>query len=840
MDWGITGIGDRTIGTRIGDGLYNTGGMAVINYMTQNGGFTGEWRACRYYGVTDGVERRYIIKMNVEWAGGPYTTLGMAVINYITHNGDFTGVWRACRYYGVTDGVDWYKDCGWASQHWAGGGCVSGGYSTLIMQWNGVTDGVVRRCIIKMNVGWAGGPYTTLKVLWNEWTTGDWRWALQHWVGSGWVVGEYSTLIMQWNGGDQLYDSEWGLHVRVEGMPLLRSGPYTTLKVLWNEWTTGVQKLMGEGLGDNGGMAVINYITHNGDFTGVWRACRYYGVTDGVDWYKDCGWASQHWAGGGCVSGGGMAVINYITHNGDFTGVWRACRYYVITDGVVRRYIIRMNVGWAGGPYTTLKALWNEPKDWYKDWGWASQHWNGGLTGVWRACRYYGVTNGVVRRNVNEDECWKGGAAEYHSECIVGEVVERQWGGRSSLIMRRKCCEQEYNIELVMEGCGMSEPLLLRGGWSRRKNGGLTGVWRACRYYGVTHGVYCGMRGQRLYRNCLVMDWGITLMDDRTVGTRIGGGLHNSRGNVVMNWMGGPAVMDREKSSMDCRVIGVRIGGGVHKSRTPNCYWSGVGRAYHSYCLMDGAVRKGLSLLSDGLGAEGNGRPNDWRRHWICSSQLWVGDGGVGGVESTVIGRKYGGGSTVSRYTTLIWCWRGAERACRYYGVMEAVAKTYFIENDCLISRPGDTTINEYGEQLCNTELLLEGFGSVVPLLMRGGWSSSQRPQCQWMLDMQVGHSGYITNDGSRTGRRMNRWPNDWYKDCRWVSQLWVRGGGIDGGVFTLIRQWKYEFGWEGRPYDTLKVLWDMWTAVIGVTTGGAVHKPQGVQEDCQPGFHSD
>ncbi|KRY25951.1 hypothetical protein T01_2467 [Trichinella spiralis] len=25
MDWGITAIDDRTVGTRIGDGLYNTG-----------------------------------------------------------------------------------------------------------------------------------------------------------------------------------------------------------------------------------------------------------------------------------------------------------------------------------------------------------------------------------------------------------------------------------------------------------------------------------------------------------------------------------------------------------------------------------------------------------------------------------------------------------------------------------------------------------------------------------------------------------------------------------------------------------------------------------------------
>ncbi|KRY24333.1 hypothetical protein T01_10624 [Trichinella spiralis] len=47
--------------------------------------------------------------------------------------------------------------------------------------------------------------------------------------------------------------------------------------------------------------------------------------------------------------------------------------------------------------------------------------------------------------------------------------MERQWGGRSILIMRWKCCEQEYNIELVMEECGMSEALLVSGGWCRRK-----------------------------------------------------------------------------------------------------------------------------------------------------------------------------------------------------------------------------------------------------------------------------------------------------------------------------------------------------------------------------------
>ncbi|KRY04138.1 hypothetical protein T01_14966 [Trichinella spiralis] len=40
-----------------------------------------------------------------------------------------------------------------------------------------------------MDFGWAGGPYTSLKVLWDEWTKGDWRRASQHWVGGGKAVG---------------------------------------------------------------------------------------------------------------------------------------------------------------------------------------------------------------------------------------------------------------------------------------------------------------------------------------------------------------------------------------------------------------------------------------------------------------------------------------------------------------------------------------------------------------------------------------------------------------------------------------------------------------------------
>ncbi|XP_003379857.1 hypothetical protein Tsp_03508 [Trichinella spiralis] len=98
-----------------------------------------------------------------------------------------------------------------------------------------------------------------------------------------------------------------------------------------------------------------------------------------------------------------------------------------------------MVVRWAGRPYTTLKALWDEriqqwiddgmgaggyrwPNDKCKDCRGGLQHENGGLTGVGRAYRYNRVTDEVVRRYIIENKCWMGGTAVYHSECIVGEV----------------------------------------------------------------------------------------------------------------------------------------------------------------------------------------------------------------------------------------------------------------------------------------------------------------------------------------------------------------------------------------------------------------------------------
>ncbi|KRX34842.1 hypothetical protein T05_272 [Trichinella murrelli] len=88
---------------------------------------------------------------------------------------------------------------------------------------------------------------------WNEWTAsiqklmGDDRAR----AGGGRVWGGESSQIMRWKCGEQEYNIEMkGASV---GMDIgWLNGLYTTLKVLRDEWTTGIQKLMGDGLGDNG------------------------------------------------------------------------------------------------------------------------------------------------------------------------------------------------------------------------------------------------------------------------------------------------------------------------------------------------------------------------------------------------------------------------------------------------------------------------------------------------------------------------------------------------------------------------------------------------------------
>ncbi|KRZ48412.1 hypothetical protein T02_7063 [Trichinella nativa] len=97
------------------------------------------------------------------------------------------------------------------------------------------------------------------------------------------------------------------------------------------------------------------------------------------------------------------------------------------------------------------------------------------------------------------------------------------------------------------------------------------------------------------------------------------------------------------------RMIGVSIVSGVHNTRS----------------------------VGDGQVAKGNGRPNDWCKHWRWGTQHCVSNGWVVGEDSTLIMR-----------------WKCAE-------------------------------------QIYNNELLLEWCGSYVPILLNGGKGN----QCECMVD---------------------------------------------------------------------------------------------------------
>ncbi|KRZ54460.1 hypothetical protein T02_8006 [Trichinella nativa] len=91
--------------------------------------------------------------------------------------------------------------------------------------------GVVKKCI-SVNGCCSGWP---LSRLWNEWTTAE-----------GLAFG-FTTLNRWCKAG-------WGIALRLCGGNVVRGArqPYTTLNALWNEWTSGIQQLMCDGLGVDG------------------------------------------------------------------------------------------------------------------------------------------------------------------------------------------------------------------------------------------------------------------------------------------------------------------------------------------------------------------------------------------------------------------------------------------------------------------------------------------------------------------------------------------------------------------------------------------------------------
>ncbi|KRX34337.1 hypothetical protein T05_7464 [Trichinella murrelli] len=177
-----------------------------------------------------------------------------------------------------------------------------------------------------------------------------WRWGTQHWVSDGWVVGGDSTLIMRWKCAEQIYNNELLLEWCGSYVPILLNGGKgnqcecmvdwlavwgkadpTMMKLmkfsedlntselmlegckscyhLWNEWTAGKQKLMGDGrgwAGMNGIMIGVrnDNVVHNS------------GANPGPVWYGDMlveGWRSSSSfciRAGDVVGGGGYTILN--------------------------------------------------------------------------------------------------------------------------------------------------------------------------------------------------------------------------------------------------------------------------------------------------------------------------------------------------------------------------------------------------------------------------------------------------------------------------------------------------------------------------------------------------
>ncbi|KRX16648.1 hypothetical protein T07_10133 [Trichinella nelsoni] len=248
-------------------------------------------------------------------------------------------------------------------------------------------------------------------------------------------------------------------------------------------------------------------------------------------------------------------------------------------------------------------------------------------------------------------------------------------------------------------------------------------------------------------------------------------------------------VMDSEKSGIDGRVIGVKIGGGAHLFRY---VLEASGRGFYSdhtveiygelmfytellleWCesgvsilLPDGRsstkrpqceCKLALGLLRDGLGAVGNGRLNDWCRHWICGSQLWVGDVGVGDVESTPTGRKYGD----QVYNTELPLEDKLSA-----GVQQLMGDGQGAAGN---SRPNDWCPQW---QLCPLHWV--GCGVV------GGQDSTLI--MRWKCVVQI-YNNEVQLYGLAMGfTNMNGWLNEWYKDWRCGSQHRVGCGGVLGG----------------------------------------------------------
>ncbi|KRY16711.1 hypothetical protein T12_10475 [Trichinella patagoniensis] len=325
---------------------------------------------------------------------------------------------------------------------------------------------------------------------------------------------------------------------------------------------------------------------------------------------------------------------------------------------------------------------------------------------------------------------------------ICGRVFGVRIGG--GVHNSRQC----FNTELLLEECGSGLPLLVRVGCSSRKRHDCEYIrpndWYKDRRWDSQHWIgngvhtvirwwtYIGQSGLRVYNNWEVMD-------------REMAGIAGRRG------VG-------EDSKLIIRGKCFEQSDGWRNMKRIDCDRFWLGAKPYDTLKGDG----GYSSLSN------------WCKDWRCGSQVSVCAKGD---------------------------WAGIpQKGMPLLKIMETVVITYIIEEVCWMCRPErgrrqvqmDEYLMEglawkYGEQVCNTELRLERCRSGVSLLLPDGWGSRIWTLCEWMLD--------------------RGWAID-HCECIWEregiegiiigvcigcgSQNWVGGGGVGGGVNTLIRRWKY------------------------------------------------
>ncbi|KRY54216.1 hypothetical protein T03_13225 [Trichinella britovi] len=592
---------------------------------------------------------------------------------------------------------DWYKDRRWDSQHWVGSGGIGNGVQTVIRWWTYIEQQCQEGTSLRMIVGWADWPFTTINALWDEWSAGGIE-----------IGNRVQTVIRRWKYIRQ------GVMKAVVRRSIIESvgwaaRPYTTRNALWNDcsaalavgftslgtywrgvggdsflivrWEYGRQCFNTELLLEECGSGLPLLVRVG------WSSRKRHDYRHGRpnDWYKDRRWDSQHWVGSGGIGNGVQTVIRWWTY------IEQQCQ-----EGTS----LRMIVGWADWPFTTINALWDE-------WSAGGIEIGNRVQTVIRRWKYIrqGVMKAVVRRSIIESVGWA--ARPYTTrnalwnDCSAALAVGftslgtywRGVGGDSFLIVRWEYGRQCFNTELLLEECGSGLPLLVRVGWSSRKRHdyrhGRPNDWYKDRRWDSQHWVGSGGIGNGVQS---VSRWWTYI--EQAGDTSINALWEEWSARIQQ--LGGDGLGEGRGVGEDSKLI---IRG--------KCFE----QVYNTKLPLE-VCGSGVYLL------QSDGCPNMKRIHcdrfWLGGKIVWHPKG--------IVGQVVCGCTTIDRlavrFTSLSMCQR------RLGGDSTLIKRWKYCEQRGL-SRDSTLIIRwKYGEQVCNTELLLERCRSGVSLLLPDGWGS--------------------------------------------------------------------------------------------------------------------